>query len=170
MFRQFASFLRYDDRFDRTSHNAVGNSDHRSLCDAFKRVEDFLNFFRTHFFATSLDDVVLAADEIQITFIVSPEEIARVQHSLPWEFAGPQHAVRLFRHSPVTFHDIRSANYQFADHAGTHTAAVLVYDVDFLVRHTFANRQRPNVDLIGRQIGHALAFRQSVHGKQRDPR
>ena len=47
----------------------VGHADHRRLGHARMAIQDVLDFLRAHLLAAALDDVVLAADEIEIAVL-----------------------------------------------------------------------------------------------------
>src|SRR5207237_148091 len=68
-----------DDRLDRLAEDRVGHADHRDLAHPSELVDDVLDFLRAHLLAARLDDVVLAADEVEKACFVGAEEIARVQ-------------------------------------------------------------------------------------------
>ena len=59
---------------DRLAEDRVGHADDRRLAHAGELVEHVLDFLRAHLLAAGLDDVVLAADEIEVAVLVGPEE------------------------------------------------------------------------------------------------
>ena len=81
--RERGAALERHDRLDRHAEHRIGHADDRRLADAGQRVEDVLDLLRAHFLAARLDDVVLAADEIEEAVGVGAEEVAGVEHLLP---------------------------------------------------------------------------------------
>ncbi len=73
----------------------------------------------------------------------------------------------LLRLVPVAAHHVAAADHQFARAAVRQALAVLVHEPDFFVRHAASDAHRPDVELLGRQVRHALAFGQAVHREQR---
>src|SRR2546430_11763443 len=52
------------------------NADDRRFPHARQGVQHILNFTRSHFFAPTFDDIVLAADEVKIALLVGAKQIA----------------------------------------------------------------------------------------------
>ena len=161
--REHDAGMEPDHRLDGLAQDFVGHAHDRRFGHAVQPMQDFLDLARTHLLAARLDDVVLAADEIQIALIVGPEQIAGVEHHLTGQRARLEDPARFVRQLPVAFHHVRSANDQLTHHAGTHARAPIVDDVHLFVGHAASNRRRTDVNLIGRQVRHALALGESVH-------
>ena len=91
-----------------------------------------------------------------------------MQHAIP-ERAGPQGSCGLLRRLPVPQHHVRAPDDQLADDSRRDALPLLVHDPRVDVGHRVADRRRPLVDLIRRQIGDARALRQPVHGENPRP-
>ena len=140
--RERRAVLERDDRLDRHAEHRIGHADDRRLADAGERVEDVLDLLRAHLLAARLDDVVLAADEIEKAVVVGAEKVAGVEHLLPGMRAGLQRPVGRRLVLPVALHDVRPADDELADHAGRDALAVVVDDVGLGVRNGDADRAR----------------------------
>ena len=68
--RQLDAVLERDVRADRLAEHLVGHADHGRLADAADRVERVLDLERAHLLAARLDDVVAAADEVEVAVLV----------------------------------------------------------------------------------------------------
>src|SRR5215216_476560 len=79
--RDFAPPLNHEQRLDRLALDWIWDADYRGLSDAGDFVENRFDFLGRDFFAAALDDVVLAADEIEIPIFISPENIAGVANA-----------------------------------------------------------------------------------------
>ena len=105
--REVGAGLERDHRLDRHAEDRIGHADHRRLADAGQRIEDVLDFLRADLLAARLDDVVLAADEIEKAVLVGAEQVAGVEHLLPRERPGPQRLVGRLGVFPVALHHMR---------------------------------------------------------------
>src|SRR5207237_1817371 len=154
------------ERLDRLAEDRIGHADHRDFAHARELVDHVLHLLRTHLLAARLDDVVLAADEIQVALVVRAEEVTRVQHALPWIRAGLEHARGPFLVRPVALHHMRATDDELAYFAGRGALAPLIDHVGLGPRDGDADRFRAQRELLGRQVGEALAFRQTIHREE----
>src|SRR5712691_1012381 len=155
--------LDYYESLHRLSQHRVGNTDHRGLQHSGQTMECVLHLAWAHFLAPGLDDVPLARDKIQISLAVSTEDVPRVEHPLSGDRSRLEPLRRLGRFLPVAAHHVAAANYELPRAAVRQAPAQLIDQPDFLVRHAPSDACRPDFQLIGRQISHALAFGEAVH-------
>ena len=123
------------------TEDRIRHADDGDLGDARQRVDDVLDFLRRDLLAARLDDVVLAADEVEEALSVGAEKIARVQHALPFVRAGAKRAGGGFGVLPVALHDVCAANDELAHDAGRGAVAGIVDDVGFGAGNGDADRE-----------------------------
>src|SRR5580658_858226 len=84
-FGELGSVAECYNRPDCLSKHFVRNTDDRSLRHSWNRMKDIFNLSWTYFLSPCLDNVVLAANEIQVPFLVHPEQVPGVKHHLVWQ-------------------------------------------------------------------------------------
>src|SRR5207237_6860456 len=104
-----------DHCFDGGTEHRVRHAYDSRLRNRSHREQHLLDLTRRHLLAARLDDVVLAADEIEISIRIAPEQIACVQYALAGKASRTQHACRFPRALPVTGHDVRSADDELSN-------------------------------------------------------
>src|SRR5690606_2436007 len=114
-------------------------------------------------FAARLDHLIAAADEIVEAVGVTAEGVAGEQHLLPRHGAVAEGARRRLGLAPITGHDVGAAHDEFTFAGALDGRAGVVYEIKLAVRHALADRTGTDVDLVRRQVGGALALRQTVH-------
>ncbi len=90
-----------------------------------------------------------------------------MKHALARQRPRLQALGGLRRLLPVAAHHVAAADHELAGRAVGQTPARLVGEPVLLVRHAAAHRQRPEVELLGREVRHALAFGLAVHREER---
>src|SRR5579872_5615597 len=152
-----------DDGLNGLTEHRVGNADHDRFRYPGHLVQDLFNLPWADPIASDLQHVVVAADEVQITFVVHAEQIARVQDSFarrrPWLEDGVSFGGKL----PIALHHVRTAHHKLPDLARSEALARFVYQVNLFVGHALTDRTWPDVQLLRREVGYALAFGQAVH-------
>jgi len=147
----------------------MGNAQCRRLGGSTTAVQDFLDFGGADPVTGSFDHVILAADEIQETFLIHPRRIARPHRQLRQRQAGilagdgAEAFGGLDRIVPVAERHQGAAMHQFARFAGRAWRAVLAHDENFSIRNGLTDGIRPALDFLGRQVGGAKRLGQSVH-------
>src|SRR5262249_13685367 len=139
-----------DEGLDHLAQNWVGDTDHGSILNASQCIKDVLNFAWGDLFAAALDDVIFAADKVEIAFFVHPEEVAAITEPLVRPRTGTEALVGKLGRHPVAPHDVAPANDQFAHFARRESAAVFVFDPKFSPRNRDTRGGGTDVSLVGR--------------------
>src|SRR2546423_829076 len=115
---------RHDESFDRLAHQRIGDANDRGILNSGKRIKDILDFPRSDLFAAAFDDVILAADKIEVTLFIGLEQITAITDSFSdlRSWTEPQGAE--LRSIPITPHHMPPANHQFAHFTGAEPPAV----------------------------------------------
>src|SRR5439155_7764 len=129
-------------RMSPTVRSRVRDADRGRLSDGRMHEEDLLDFSRVHVVARAEDHVLLAIDDVEISVLVHPREIAREQPSVA------EHRRGLLRLVPVALHDLGTADRELTDIALREFAGRVVRvdhprvrigerDTDALLHHAF---------------------------------
>jgi hypothetical protein len=161
--RELGFVVRDDVGDDRLAEQAVGCADDGRHAHALGGVQDRLDLAWRDLLAARLEDVVAAPDEVQEALLVLAEEVPGRQRALPRPAAGAQPLRRRLGVVPVALHDVRAAHDQLADLAGRQSRAGVVLDPRLRAGDRDPDRFGPCVELLGRQVGDALALGQPVH-------
>ena len=128
-----------------------------------------LDLARAHLLAAALDDVVLAGDEVQVAVGVGAEEVARCRApSRPGSGRARRRSAVSSGLLPVAAHHVAAADHQLAGRcrraAAGPSSSTSQTSWFGIPRPTLVG---PDVELLGRQVGDALALGQPVHREQR---
>src|SRR5215471_9679303 len=82
-----------------------------------------------------LDHFLLAINYVEVALVIDPANVSRIQPSVA------QHTGGLFRSVPISLHDLRTADYDFADFCRTQggVTGFQVYDPVFGAGHEDAS-------------------------------
>lgn len=87
-FGQRMPLLEHQKSFDGLTQYLVGHTDHGGFQHALYTVYRVFHLARADLFAAALDDVILACNEVEPTFLVGSEQVARVKHRLAGQWTG----------------------------------------------------------------------------------
>src|SRR5215210_8038424 len=164
----FPVFLQRDDRHNLVPQVRVGYPEGARLPHHPRAYQDVLYLLGAHPVTLRLDHGVLAAEEVEKSLLVTPDEVPGVDDPLPVEKLRRRHRVRTVRLggslllAPVALRDGRSPVNQLAHLAGG--ALPIVPDDQYLgVRHGITKTLGPAVEFVGRQVGRTERLRKPVH-------
>lgn len=117
-------------------------------------------------FATRLDDIVLAGNEGEITLGIAGKQVAGVKTRPARCGINAQRARCGSLVAPITTHDVRPADHEFADLCGQQAISVLVHHGDGSARNGDADRTAFPVEVFRRQKADTGTLRLAIHAKQ----
>src|SRR5690349_19891870 len=110
--------VEHHERTNCLAQRLIRHADDSRFTHARNAMKHVLDLDRTHLLAASLDDVVGAPKEVQISLGICCENVVRAKHPLTRELPRPEHESGQLRQLPVAEHDVWPTNVEDAGLAG----------------------------------------------------
>src|SRR5664279_89443 len=141
----------------------IGDTDHRNLTNVGVLVEDLFDLTRVDVVTTADDQVLLTVDDPNETGFILLADVAR-QEPIPAHDLG-----RCLGATPITLHDDRALDGDFAGFSMWNRVAVSIHDADFQT-----SQSRPDATFLAItagsvECGSACCFAESISVKDRAP-
>src|SRR5215471_4936807 len=101
--------VRHDESLGDLARLKIGHTEDSTVSHARMFEQHSLELGRGNAETLVLDHFLLAINYVEVALVVDPANVSRIQPSVA------QHTGGLFRSVPISLHDLRTADYDFAD-------------------------------------------------------